>query len=363
MKIVNSKKLVLGRESRGLTQHQLVAMIPNLNQGNYSKMEKGLLNVPTETLSNISKALNYPIDFFYKKSVNTPISSFYYRKRVSMPKKQLELLEARLDVLRLIVDDLLDAVELPEFAMPALDGEVLSPSEVAVRIRDFLKLPKGPVKNLVQVLESAGIIIYFIQADTTKFDGITLLTDKGQPIIFINAAMPNDRKVYTIAHELGHLVMHVRFSPLAADRDFEAEANEFAGEFLMPYLDCRYDLVDLRFTKLSMLKVFWGVSKAAIVRRAHELSAITPERYRNLNIELGKSGEKKNESGYVEIGEPVLLNLIINAYENELGYSLTEILSMLSIATEDYFRYFSKSKHQPIVRTKRIIELPGVATG
>ncbi len=359
MNTVNSKKLILGRESRGLTQHQLVAMIPNLNQGNYSKMEKGLLGVPTDTLDKIANTLNYPTSFFYKETVNTPISSFYYRRRVSMPKKQLQVLEARIDIFRLIVDDLLSAVELPEFKLPPLDGEMLSPSEVAMRIRDFLKIPKGPIKNLVQILESAGIIIYFITTDAEKFDGITLLTDKGQPIIFVNASLSNDRKVYTIVHELGHLIMHIRFSPLAADRDFESEANEFAGEFLMPYLDCRYDVVDLRFTKLAILKSYWGVSKAAIVRRAYELSAITPERYRNLNIELGKSGEKRNENGFVEISEPVLLNLIFDTYENELSYTLADILSIISIKPEDYFQYFTKSKHQSMVRPKKIIEFFG----
>jgi Zn-dependent peptidase ImmA (M78 family) len=64
-----------------------------------------------------------------------------------------------------------------------------------------------------------------------KFDGITLVTDKGQPILFVNDSLPNDRKIFSIAHELGHLIMHIPISPLPDGIDEEKETNEFSGEF------------------------------------------------------------------------------------------------------------------------------------
>ena len=349
--------LVTARESRGFTQNQLVEKIPNLNQGNYSKMEKGLLPIPLETLSKIANTLNYNESFFYKRSVNTPVSSFYYRKRISIPKSQLSILESRLDILRLIIDELLESVDIPEFKIPQYEvTDKLSPTSIAIKIREHLKLGRGPIPNLIDTLEASGIIIYSFKIDIPKFDGITLVTDKGQPVIFINDAMPNDRKIFSIVHELGHLIMHIPFSPLPDGRDEEKEANKFTGEFLMPYLDCRNDLMDLRYSSLGVLKSYWKVSKAAIVYRAKSINAITPDRFTNLNIELSKNGEKKKESGFIDISEPKLITLIINTHENELGYSLDEMLQLLGISDNDYFEYFSRSKHSITVKPKKVID-------
>ena len=358
MSQLNYAMLALARESRGVTQNQLVEQIPNLNQGNYSKMEKGLISVPDETISNIAKVLRYSKSFFFKRSVNTPISSFYYRKRVSMSKKDLSILEAKLDIIRLIVDELLESVDIPDFNIPHFEvDDDTSATNIAIKIREFLKIPRGPISNLIEVLEAAGVIIYFFKANVSKFDGITLLTDKGQPIIFINESISNDRKLYTIAHELGHLIMHIPYSPLPTDRDEEKEANEFAGEFLMPYLDCRNDLMDLRYNQLGTLKSYWKVSKAAIVYRAKNIYAITGERYTNLNIELSKNGEKKKETGFIDISEPKVVTLMINVHENNLGYSLNEMIELLGVNEDDYFEYFNRSVHNVSVKPKNVISL------
>jgi Zn-dependent peptidase ImmA (M78 family) len=350
--------LALARESRGLTQSQLVEKVPNLNQGNYSKMEKGFLNIPQETLYNIASILDYPISFFYKNPVNTPISSFYYRKRVTMAKKDLSILEAKLDIIRMMIDELLNSVDLPEFNLPTYKiSNNFSASNAAIKIRDFFRLPRGPIINLIQTIESAGIIIYMIKTETQKFDGITLITDKGQPIIFVNANLSNDRKQMTLAHELGHLVMHIPNSPLPKTVDEEAEAYEFAGELLMPYLDCRNDIMNLKYSQLGILKTYWKVSKAALVYRAKETLSISHARYINLNIELSKNGEKKKETGFIDIIPPTLIPQIISAYENDLNYSLNEILNLLCLNKTDYFEYFNQSKHDTIVITKKIIDM------
>lgn len=349
--------LSLAREYRGLTQNQLVEKVPNLNQGNYSKMEKGLIGVPKEALENISKELNFPLSFFYKYGVHTPVSSFYFRKRASLTKKSLSLLEAKLNVLRICIDELIESVELPEFNLPYFEiTDECSPSDVARKLRDFLKIPQGPVKNLVRLLEARGVIVYFIKIDSDKFDGITLKTDKGQPIIFINSSLPNDRKRFTIVHELFHLLVHIPFSPVGSHRDVESEADEGTGEFLMPMLDCRMDLYNLKYSNLSVLKAYWGVSKAMVLYRAKEIGAITTERCTNLFIELSKNGERKKESDYIDLEEPTLLNLIINSFEEEMEYSFDDMVEMLSLSKTDYLSLFEKSKYSLMVRPRNVVE-------
>lgn len=356
--LFNYKMLALARESRGKTQQQLVAMVPNLNQGNYSKMEKGLLNISEDALRNIAKALDYPVKFFYKESVKTPTSNFYYRKRLSISQKKLSILEAKLDILRLSIDELLDSIEIPEFDIPMYEiSDHTTPSEVAKRLRDFLKLPKGPVKNLIRILEAHGVVVFFLNTDIEKFDGITLVTDGGQPIIFVNNSMPNDRKRFTIAHELIHLVSHIPYTPLSIDRDEENEANVGAAEFLMPYLDCKNDLLNIRYSHLSNLKNYWGVSKAMILIRAKQLNLITPQKCTNFYIELSRNGERKKEKGIVEIDQPSIIDLVIKTYKNELGYSVDDMLNVLAINVSDYYSYFENSNNTFEIKTKKIIEL------
>ncbi|WP_410672237.1 ImmA/IrrE family metallo-endopeptidase [Amycolatopsis sp. cmx-4-68] len=50
-----------------------------------------------------------------------------------------------------------------------------------------------------------------------------------QPLILLNRGRLPDRERFTLAHEVGHLLMH----ELPAD-DQEKEADRFAGEFLAP---------------------------------------------------------------------------------------------------------------------------------
>ena len=48
----------------------------------------------------------------------------------------------------------------------------------------------------------------------------------------INSRVPTDRKRMTLAHELGHIVMHSE--PIHLSKQSEEEAMRFAAEFLMP---------------------------------------------------------------------------------------------------------------------------------
>src|SRR5690606_17280228 len=112
-----------------------------------------------------------------------------------------------------------------------------TPSYIANHTRKLLKLkPNEPVRNICNLLESNGIIIVEIDA-FEKFDGVSFVTDGGNPVIVINKRFSNDRKRFTIAHELGHLLMHSIDNPaipLHRHKLKEGEANEYASEFLMP---------------------------------------------------------------------------------------------------------------------------------
>ncbi len=62
---------------------------------------------------------------------------------------------------------------------------------------------------------------------------------------------------FSLAHELGHLVMHYYFIPSEAT-SVEDEANEFASEFLMHEREIRPQLKRLTLPILATLKQQWG---------------------------------------------------------------------------------------------------------
>lgn len=334
---INHRNLLLARESRGITQKALAEAIDGLNQGNLSKMEKGVLPISLDTIERIAKHLEYPVSFFYKESQNRKLNSFFYRKRVTLPNKELTKLEARFDTARIAIDELLDSVEIPEFDLPsiAVEGNI-TPSEVARRTRLFLGIQKGPIDNLVKTIEQHGIIVIFLEDAPEKFFGVTMFTNKAVPIIFINDDKSGDNKRFTIGHELGHLVMHLREDVYSMDeKDMDKEADAFSSEFNMPEQECRRDLLNVKYRDLPSIKMYWKLSKAAICYKAKELGTLGDSQYRYYMMQLSKSGQRKKEVEYIDIDEPSLLKKIVKVHIEDLDYSRKELENLTGLSDDD----------------------------
>jgi len=339
------KLIELIRNYRGLSQSQLANAIDGLSQGHLSKIEKDLINATPNMLEKIADRLGFPLSFFHLNPIKTPISDFYYKKRTTISRKEQVHLEALIDIYRMVVDILLESIDIPEYDMPSFDIAYSgSPQQIARKLRKYLSLERGPIENLTLEIEKRGVIIVEIDTQIEKFDGITTLTDKRQPIIFINKNMPNDRKRFTIVHELGHLIMHIPFL-VSTDRDEEIETNTFTGEFLMPELDCYNDLLNLKISDLPNLKRYWKVSMAAIISRATILRAIASNKSKYLWIELSRRGWRKKEPIIIDYNEPNLVRMVIESFFNDLEYTRKEALDILCLSEKDFGLLFNlKSK-------------------
>lgn len=327
----------IARESRGLSQSRLSEMI-GLTQATLSRFEKGVLDVTSEAIVRISQALNYPVALFETEMRCVGGSSLFYRKRASMTVKNLSVLESKIGILSHSIDELMESIEIPELRIPAVEPSVdNSPQEIAYKMRAFLGVPSGPIEKIVSLLEKNGVIVMFLDVeDMDKFDGMTMFTPNQAPVIWINRYSPNDRKRFNLAHELGHLVMHLRSEDLDKSEDQkEIEANQFAGEFLMPESQCKQDLFNLKYKDLGVKKYYWKVSKSAIIYRAKELKCISEETARYLYVTLGRSGERKNESVLVPIDEPQIVKKMYDLHISELKYSEEEMMDITGLKHND----------------------------
>lgn len=338
---VKHTQLTFAREYRGISQTELAKSVKGLSQSNLSKYEKGLGGLSDEVLQNIFKVLNFPTSFFEKK-IGTTLETSNYRKKSSISKSVIQDFETSCIMLGYIIDELSDSVDFPDFILKNIDIEDgYTPTEIATFTRKNFRIPADePIHDIFRIIENKGVVIYEMDVNE-KFDGISMFTKKGIPVIVVNKKMSNDRKRFTLAHELGHLIMHCSTDfPIPEHRDKEQEANEFASEFLMPTKAIRSSLEGLMYRDLHSLKKYWLTSKSSIVRRAYDLNAINRERYQFFNIELSRSGERKRELESVSIDKPSVFEEAVRLHFEELDYSSEDIADAFALP-DDVIESFS----------------------
>ncbi|PHQ30184.1 helix-turn-helix domain-containing protein [Leeuwenhoekiella nanhaiensis] len=352
----NHNQFVFAREFRGISQTELSKNIVGLSQSNLSKFEKGFDVLSTSAIESLIDFLGFPKSFFTKNIDNT-IENAHYRKRSGISKGLKTQIEANNRLLGFVVDQLNESVDFPEFSFKPLDPEDYLPEEIARFTRKLIGINrKEPILNIFNLLEANGIIVIESDDAIDKFDGVSLRSDKGVPIIIINKNFPNDRKRFTLAHELGHILMHIWGDfPIPKHRDEktkEIEANRFAAEFLMPEEGIRNSLIGLNLYDLSPLKKYWHTSKQSIIRRAKDLKAINQDRYQYFMIELSRMGERKIEKTLVDIDTPVAFKKAYNIHKDVLHYTdqeLAEAFSLTPDIIKKYFNFSDNSKLRVIV--------------
>ena len=340
-KKINYKMITVACEARKLTQKALSLKVPHLKQQTLSRIERGLVSLSDSDIDAIAEALDYPVDFFYQEETKTHVSNIYFRKRATIPVKELNKVLAEIRIILKSIDYLLEEVDLIEFPKLAYDTkEGWTPESVATRVRELLGFDRDmPITNIITKIEELGVIVFFYDSGHRKFDGLTSYTDNGFPVIFVNRNMSNERIKFTLIHEFFHLIMHLPCD-IEPWRDVEAEANTGTSNFYLPTKPMFEDLKELSYNKLGELKSYWGVSKAAIIRRAKDLGLISIETYKYLNEELGRRGEKPVEHGFVELEKPKIISTIINLLRNDAGYTVESLAKKVFLNVNDYSVFF-----------------------
>jgi Zn-dependent peptidase ImmA (M78 family) len=185
----------------------------------------------------------------------------------------------------------------------------VDPSEAAreLRIRLGFDLLQ-PLPYLLLALERIGVTILGLPYCDDAIDAFCAW--KGdEPVIAVLDGRPGDRIRYSVAHELGHLVLHgngrMQTGGSSAGKEIETEADKFAAEILVP-LDAIARVMPSKPTlnNLAMLKTQWGVSIKGLIRRARELGVIDQERAICLYKQISSRGWNRFEPGHVPIEKP-----------------------------------------------------------
>lgn len=298
------ERLERARKAAGLSLRGLGEKV-GVSQTAISKFEKDQLVPDSAMLLKLSVALGVKSEYFFRQhKVDLRLDTVEYRKR-EIPKKSLDLINAK------ILDEIEKRFELESFfptppikpfvlsdGLPSYIGTLEEVDPLVDQLRADWELGSAPIPDLIDVLEGQGIRVFSIQDSIdSKFDGLAAKI-QNQPVIVISSDWPGDRQRFTLAHELGHLVLKGR---LPKEIDEEKAANRFAGAFLLPTHAIRHELGErrnsLEVRELALLKTEYGISMMGAVIRAYQTGIIEKKTYSVLWEMFKRNGWLKKEPG------------------------------------------------------------------
>lgn len=340
------RQLTFAREYRGFSQTELAKRVAGLSQSNLSKFEKLGGSLSETVLRRMMDALEFPFEFLNIEINNNPESK-HYRKKSRIGVKDKAMIDKFVSVATYVFDNILDEFDAPPFNFHYLNVENgISPEEAARQTRRTCRIGGGAIRNICNLLERNGVFVYFWDCEYEDFDGVSLVSDKGNHIIIVNKNMANDRIRFSLAHELGHLVMHNSMFVVLEARDKEKEADQFAAEFLMPEREVGNALLNVRLSALPLLKQMWLTSMSSLIVRAKTLGKIDSNRYGMLMRELSRKGWRTNEPIQVELDSPTYLADAENLLQDEFNLDYTEQAKMMALPT-DILRVIFQEKTAP----------------
>lgn len=334
---MNPQMLQLLRESRGMSSSQLASAI-GVSAATMSKIEHGLTPVDSDRKTRIAAALSYPESAFeWTDEIHGFGSSvFYHRKQQSLSQLILRKIQAQVNLTRMRLVRLMKSIEIDSrYSVPTLDlVEVGSATEAARAVRAYWSIPMGPIRNMHAVMERAGVVIVRTDLESPKISAISIPPLDGAPhLVFVNIAHPADRERFTLAHELGHFVLH---GDLESPESAEREADEFAAEFLMPAVEIRSQLKGITLQHAAQLKSLWRVSMGALIRRARDTGAIDDGRYRSLNVQISQRGWRQVEPAPISRDEPSVLRDLIRVHLEDHQFTPQELADIVGLNEDEF---------------------------
>jgi len=272
------------RDDRGLTQAE-VAQQAGLSRVAYGSIESGTASPRLETLERIAGVLRVRV-----QELLTPVKVL---KEVRF--RALKRMTTREQILVDVSRWLEDYAELEEMlkdrkpyrlekvsrglSNKSANGAVAAAAEA----RTAFELGEGEaIRDICGLLEERGVKVIPLTVASDAFFGLSVGRQDGGPAIVVNTweRISVERWIFTAAHELGHLLLHLAAFDVdrtEEDDGQEREANQFASHFLMPQKTFSTEWHDARGLSLvdRVLKVkrIFRVSYRTVLYRLAEQTA------------------------------------------------------------------------------------------
>ena len=318
------ERLKMARTMNGFSQRELASRA-GVTATAISKYERGVMIPSSGVLLKLSSALDVRVEYLMRPDVY-PIhltvpafrsTNLSEKEEAMVKEKAREWLERYLEVENLFEIEQQARSSIP-LGYPIRITDTREIEQVAVKLRREWGLGNQPIESLTDLLEDKGIKVGAISAPDS-FDALAFWYDHIAPVIILREGVPGDRQRFSIAHELGHLMVEP-----SQDLDSERVAHRFAGAFLVPEEVVRAELGESRnrldLFELHLLKHKYGMSIQAWVHRAKDLGIIPDREYHRIFNYLNEKGWRKCEPGdQIPPEEPGRMKrLVMRAYAEDV---------------------------------------------
>lgn len=298
---------------------------------------------PTDDLKEkLADLLKVEVGFF-APSIGQMLAqdAYHFRKLMGTKAADKQAAIAKGELFRRVVSFVDGKLRLPKFDFPAHDiGTPAEAERAAEKCRAHWGLGLGPIGNMIRVVENAGAVVTTFEDSGREIDALSISAPR--PIIVMNSnEVSACRARFGHAHEIAHFVGHE--GRLTGDKGAEAEANRFAGAFLMPRSSFSKEFPALRggtqinWRALSDLKFRWRVSKAGMLYRARQLGLLSEEQYRRAIVgHLFSKGERHGEveDSSLPHEQPELLLNAFRTMGDRLGISVDDVAGAVHLKKE-----------------------------
>lgn len=306
--VFSGPRLIAMRELLGWTQAE-VAAATGISPSALSQAERGDTRLSAANVTVVAAFLGVAPEAFAEQPEPHIALKPQFRHLRRTPRVERCKAERLVQATAQVAKALREAVRFPDpfdFASGvdpdlAISEVAEQVEEVAAQTRSRLGIgPDDPIGGgVIDLLEAGGIAVVRDPDTDQDIDAYSAIVDD-LPVIVLDGSDDSvwDRDNFNLAHELGHLVMHRGIDHDPGTRTVEAQAHRFAGAFLGPADALRPELpTELDWVRYLSLKRRWGLSMAALVRRAKDLGVIDDATYTRAMKQRSAHGWKKVEPG------------------------------------------------------------------
>lgn len=369
----SGEKLRCARLVRGLSPQELATSIGCTRQA-VSYWERGERQPESDKVFDLAMALDVNVTYFAADSRGrsfAPESILTFRSFRSSTRKQRLQAEGLLSWIALSYSMIDDLVQLPDLKVPQLDQPLVGAldqeaiDEAATATRRHFGLGDGPLPSVVMLLENAGIWTGEHALDR-QLDALSGWVN-GRAVILSSSRVTWARSRFSWAHELGHLVMHrmVTEEEQSDPETFklmEAQADRFAGAFLMPERTFPTECFSLNVEPLVELKKRWGASMQAMAYRMRALDLVSENQYRGFQMRMSAAGYRTCEPLDRERApeRPTLLNRLIDSVQSADPRVLHDLSTMAPLSPRDFVALLGSETGRLFAHqgTAKVLEFP-----
>ena len=303
---INPEMIIWARKRNRLSVEDLATLMKK-EPAEIRKWEAGTEMPSYANLEALSyRHLNVPLALFFfpePPSIEDAVSKFrrlpeYEFRRIS--KDTMQMMRVAQGYQESLIEFANDGTQQRKL-FRKLDRKSMTVRELASKTREHLGItikkqiafrsPEEAFKNWRHCLEGAGIFTFKGSLEDKFISGFCLLHEEF-PIIFINNSNAFTRQIFTLVHELGHILFEIHGVTDVdekyldhmgqKDKSLEIKCNQYAAEVLVPTDSFENDILLFRDKgpdAIPKIAEKYSVSKEVILRRLLDRKLVTADYY------------------------------------------------------------------------------------